>query len=275
MHSEFRPTETEFLTRNDRSSSSTRPFPLGNQSSTAHSHRSENEEKDCYLADDEFDEAGAAAASRAVDAHRLEPALQRGVGGGIAAAEVADAAVGAEPEAGHVEHHGRRFHRHKADGTGEQRQSNLLSPSRRGQKAYVTHGATDGSEGGDDVVSDTRHVSHDLVRNLSRLGLVLAERFHDLKTNKNNYLSKCSGKRKQTKPSNLQLQLAKTAPHHRHSRRRTEPHFNLQNNLLLTQALALALVGEKLSKAEYKPPYSTSNTQERKNNACNRVSRIG
>uniref|UniRef100_J3KTY0 Uncharacterized protein n=1 Tax=Oryza brachyantha TaxID=4533 RepID=J3KTY0_ORYBR len=54
-----------------------------------------------------------------------------------------------------------------------------------------------------------------------------------------------------------------TAPHHRHSRRRTEPHFNLRNNLL-TQALALALVGEKLSKAEYKPPYSTSNTQERR-----------
>uniref|UniRef100_J3KUJ2 Uncharacterized protein n=1 Tax=Oryza brachyantha TaxID=4533 RepID=J3KUJ2_ORYBR len=99
--------------------------------------------------------------------------------------------------------------------------------------------------------------------------------FHDLKTNKNNYLSKCSGKRKQTKPSNLQLQLAKTAPHHRHSRRRTEPYFNLRNNLLLTQALALALVGEKLSKAEYKPPYSTSNTQERENNECNRVSRIG
>uniref|UniRef100_J3LWQ1 Uncharacterized protein n=1 Tax=Oryza brachyantha TaxID=4533 RepID=J3LWQ1_ORYBR len=77
-----------------------------------------------------------------------------------------------------------------------------------------------------------------------------------------------------TRPSNLQLQLAKTAPHHRHSRRRTEPYFNLRNNLL-TQALALALVGEKLSKAEYKPPYSTSNTQERENNECNRVSRIG
>uniref|UniRef100_J3KVC5 Uncharacterized protein n=1 Tax=Oryza brachyantha TaxID=4533 RepID=J3KVC5_ORYBR len=99
--------------------------------------------------------------------------------------------------------------------------------------------------------------------------------FHDLKTNKNNYLSKCSGKGKQTKPSNLQLQLVKTAPHHRHSRRRTEPYFNLRNNLLLTQALALALVGEKLSKAEYKPPYSTSNTQERKNNECNRVQGIG
>uniref|UniRef100_J3LC37 Uncharacterized protein n=1 Tax=Oryza brachyantha TaxID=4533 RepID=J3LC37_ORYBR len=68
-------------------------------------------------------------------------------------------------------------------------------------------------------------------------------------------------------PSNLQLQLAKTAPHHRHSRRRTEPYFNLGNNLLTeTLALALALVGEKLSKAEYKPPYSTSNTQERGNN---------
>uniref|UniRef100_J3LQ85 Uncharacterized protein n=1 Tax=Oryza brachyantha TaxID=4533 RepID=J3LQ85_ORYBR len=52
-----------------------------------------------------------------------------------------------------------------------------------------------------------------------------------------------------------------TAPHHRHSRRWTEPHFNLGNNLL-TETLALALVGEKLSKAEYKPPYSTSNTQE-------------
>uniref|UniRef100_J3NDC1 Uncharacterized protein n=1 Tax=Oryza brachyantha TaxID=4533 RepID=J3NDC1_ORYBR len=47
-----------------------------------------------------------------------------------------------------------------------------------------------------------------------------------------------------TRPSNLQLQLAKTAPHHRHSRRRTEPYFNLRNNLLLTPALALALVGE-------------------------------
>uniref|UniRef100_J3N7P1 Uncharacterized protein n=1 Tax=Oryza brachyantha TaxID=4533 RepID=J3N7P1_ORYBR len=61
------------------------------------------------------------------------------------------------------------------------------------------------------------------------------------------------------------LQLAMTAPHHRHSRRWTEPHFNLQNNLLLTKALTLALVGEKLSRAEYKPPYSTSNTQEREN----------
>uniref|UniRef100_J3LVX7 Uncharacterized protein n=1 Tax=Oryza brachyantha TaxID=4533 RepID=J3LVX7_ORYBR len=48
-----------------------------------------------------------------------------------------------------------------------------------------------------------------------------------------------------------------TAPHHRHSRRRTEPNFNLRNYLLLTKALAFALVGEKLSKAEYKPPYST------------------
>uniref|UniRef100_J3N800 Uncharacterized protein n=1 Tax=Oryza brachyantha TaxID=4533 RepID=J3N800_ORYBR len=82
-------------------------------------------------------------------------------------------------------------------------------------------------------------------------------------------------KKNKTRPSNLQLQLAKTAPHHRHSRRRTEPYFNLRNNLLQTQALALALVGEKLSKAEYKPPYSTSNTQERENNECNKVSRIG
>uniref|UniRef100_J3N535 Uncharacterized protein n=1 Tax=Oryza brachyantha TaxID=4533 RepID=J3N535_ORYBR len=62
-------------------------------------------------------------------------------------------------------------------------------------------------------------------------------------------LENTSLKRKEenkTRPSNLQLQLAMTAPHHRHSRRRTEPYFNLRNNLLLTQALALALVGEKI-----------------------------
>uniref|UniRef100_J3M741 Uncharacterized protein n=1 Tax=Oryza brachyantha TaxID=4533 RepID=J3M741_ORYBR len=50
-------------------------------------------------------------------------------------------------------------------------------------------------------------------------------------------------KKNKTRPSNLQLQLAKTAPHHRHSRPRTKPHFNLENNLL-TETLALALVGK-------------------------------
>uniref|UniRef100_J3L061 Uncharacterized protein n=1 Tax=Oryza brachyantha TaxID=4533 RepID=J3L061_ORYBR len=46
------------------------------------------------------------------------------------------------------------------------------------------------------------------------------------------------------KPSILQLQLVMMAPLHRYFRRRTEPHFNLGNNLLMTHALALALVGK-------------------------------